>query len=161
MSPQAAPLHKHEHDAEQFVGAVEGACARRDLRLTPLRRDVLELLAESKAPVKAYQLLDLLRARHPNAAPPTVYRALDFMLDNGFIHKLESISSYISCPHPAVEHQVPFLICDNCASAVEVCDPRVAELIEAQASALGFHAHGHTLEVHGICAACAAARNQA
>lgn len=161
MSPQAVPLHKHQHDAEQFVDAVEGACARLDLRLTPLRRDVLELIADSEAPTKAYQLLDRLRDRHPNAAPPTVYRALDFLLENGFIHKLESISSYISCPHPAVKHQVPFLICDQCTNAVEVCDPRVAELIEAQARSLGFQAHGHTLEVHGLCASCIAEQDKA
>lgn len=147
-------LHQHGHDAHAFVSEVESACASRDLRLTPLRRDVLELVAASRTPVKAYDLLEQLRDRHPKAAPPTVYRSLDFLLENEFIHKLESINAFVSCQHPAETHQVPFLICDQCANAVEVCDPRVAELIEAQAKSLGFRPQAQTLEVHGVCSAC-------
>ncbi len=144
----------HHHDAKGFVRAVEHASEERGLRLTPLRKEVLELIAASRKPIKAYDLLDLLRERHGNAAPPTVYRALDFLLDNGFIHKLESINSYVSCHHPAEAHQVPFLICDSCSSAEEVCDDRVADLIEAQAKALGFKPQAQTLEVHGTCKNC-------
>ena len=99
-------------------------------------------------------LAALSRERHGNAAPPTVYRALDFLLEQGFIHKLESINAYVSCHHPAEAHQVPFLICDSCASAQEVCDARVAELIEAQARAFGFRPQAQTLEVHGLCKQC-------
>jgi Fur family zinc uptake transcriptional regulator len=147
-------IHRHAHDAGAFVRQVEGACRQRDLRLTPLRRDVLELIAASEKPVKAYDLLDQLRGRHGNAAPPTVYRSLDFLLEQGFIHKLESINAYVSCFHPTEAHQVPFLICDVCQSAVEVCDERVADLIEAQAKSLGFSAQAQTLEVHGVCKSC-------
>ena len=134
--------------------AVEHACRERGLRLTPLRREVLGLVASARKPVKAYDLLDQLRDSHGNAAPPTVYRALDFLLEQGFIHKLESINAYVSCHHPAVAHQVPFLICDVCSGAEEVCDERVAELIEVQAKALGFRAQAQTLEVHGVCKRC-------
>jgi Fur family zinc uptake transcriptional regulator len=151
------PSHSHHHiheDAHGFVAAVELAAETRGLRLTPLRKEVLELIAAMGKPVKAYDLLDQLREKHGNAAPPTVYRALDFLLENGFIHKLESINAYVSCHHPAEAHQVPFLICDRCASAQEVCDERVAELIEAQARALGFKPQAQTLEVHGICKQC-------
>ncbi|HXD38108.1 MAG TPA: transcriptional repressor, partial [Rhodanobacter sp.] len=75
-------------------------------------------------------------------------------LENGFIHKLESINAFVSCHHPAEAHQVPFLICDTCSSAQEVCDERVASLIEAQASAFGFRPQAQTLEVHGVCKRC-------
>lgn len=146
--------HPHIHDAKGFVRAVESASKERGLRLTPLRKEVLELIAAERKPVKAYDLLDQLREKHGNAAPPTVYRALDFLLENGFIHKLESINSFVSCHHPADAHQVPFLICDVCFSAQEVCDERVAELIEAQALALGFRPQAQTLEVHGVCRKC-------
>ena len=147
--------HSHDHDdAKSFVRAVEHASKERGLRLTPLRKEVLQLVASAGKPVKAYDLLDQLRERHGNAAPPTVYRALDFLLENGFIHKLESINAFVSCHHPAEAHQVPFLICDTCDSAQEVCDERVAELIEAQARALGFRPQAQTLEVHGICKNC-------
>ena len=156
MSTHASHHHAHDHhdDARGFVEAVELASNERGLRLTPLRREVLELVAVAGKPVKAYDLLDRLREKHGNAAPPTVYRALDFLLENGFIHKLESINAYVSCHHPAESHQVPFLICDNCQCAQEVCDERVAELIEAQAKAFGFRPQAQTLEVHGICKNC-------
>lgn len=154
-SPAAKTLTHHHHaDANGFVRAVEHASEERGLRLTPLRKEVLQLVAAAGKPVKAYDLLDQLRDSHGNAAPPTVYRALDFLLENGFIHKLESINAYVSCHHPAEAHQVPFLICDVCSSAQEVCDPRVAELIEAQAKAMGFRPQGQTLEVHGVCKNC-------
>ena len=146
--------HHHHDDAKGFVRAVENASEERGLRLTPLRKEVLELVAAAGKPVKAYDLLDHLRERHGNAAPPTVYRALDFLLEHGFIHKLESINAFVSCHHPAEAHQVPFLICDVCSSAQEVCDERVAELIEAQAKAFGFRPQAQTLEVHGICKNC-------
>jgi Fur family zinc uptake transcriptional regulator len=146
--------HPHAHDARGFVRAVEQVSEQRGLRLTPLRMEVLRLIAAARKPVKAYDLLDLLREKHGNAAPPTVYRALDFLLENRFIHKLESINAFVSCHHPAEAHQVPFLICDTCSSAQEVCDERVADLIEAQAKALGFRAQGQTLEVHGTCKNC-------
>lgn len=144
----------HPHDAKGFVRAVKHASKERGLRLTPLRMEVLELIAATRKPVKAYDLLDQLREKHGNAAPPTVYRALDFLLENGFIHKLESVNAFVSCHHPAEAHQVPFLICDSCSSAQEVCDDRVAELIRAQALAFGFRPQAQTLEVHGICKDC-------
>lgn len=146
--------HPHVHDAKGFVRAVVSASKERGLRLTPLRKEVLELIAAESKPVKAYDLLDQLREKHGNAAPPTVYRALDFLLQNAFIHKLESINSFVSCHHPADAHQVPFLICDVCFGAQEVCDERVAQLIEAQALALGFRPQAQTLEVHGVCKDC-------
>ncbi len=148
--------HHHSHDAGAFVDEVTQACKRRGLRLTTLRRDVLELVARAGKPIKAYDLLDQLHERHANPAPPTVYRSLDFLLEQGFIHKLESINAFVSCFHPTEDHQVPFLICDRCRNAIELCDPQVADLIARQARALGFKAQAQTLEVHGVCKACQA-----
>lgn len=149
--------HEHRHDAAGFVGEVARACDERGLRLTPLRRRVLELVAAEEKPVKAYDLLDRLKDEHSGAAPPTVYRALDFLLENGFIHKLESINAFVGCHHPNEAHQVPFLICDVCSSAIEICDERVSRLLNEQARERGFGARAQTLEVHGICARCRAA----
>src|SRR4051812_24971899 len=147
--------HQHQHDAQAFVGAVASACELRGLRLTPLRLRVLELIAAAEKPVKAYDLLDQLREGRGGAAPPTIYRALDFLLENRFIHKLESINAFVSCHHPSVAHHVPFLICDICESAIEICDERVAKLLGEQAKSLGFRARAQTLEVHGVCKHCA------
>lgn len=147
--------HVHRHDGAAFVRVVAAACEARGLRLTPLRLRVLEMIAASDKPVKAYDLLDRLKDERAGAAPPTIYRALDFLLENGFIHKLESINAYVSCHHPEEAHQVPFLICDVCASAVEICDDGVAALLSAQAREHGFRPRAQTLEVHGVCAGCA------
>ncbi|MGH8172445.1 MAG: transcriptional repressor [Rhodanobacteraceae bacterium] len=146
--------HQHPHDAQAFVGAVSSACELRGLRLTPLRLRVLELIAQSNKPVKAYDLLDQLRDGHSGAAPPTIYRALDFLLEHRFIHKLESVNSFVGCHHPNEAHQVPFLICDVCGGADEICDERVSKLLVEQAREHGFKPRAQTLEVHGVCEDC-------
>ncbi|HUH89515.1 MAG TPA: transcriptional repressor, partial [Lysobacter sp.] len=101
--------------------------------------------------------LDQMKATHDAAAPPTVYRALDFLFEHGFIHKLASINAFVGCHHPGGEqHAVPFLICDTCQSATELEDDSIVEALEARARAQGFVPRAQTLEVHGVCAQCAA-----
>ncbi|MDQ1119850.1 MULTISPECIES: transcriptional repressor [Pseudoxanthomonas] len=159
--PACIAPHHHVHNAEGFVHAVEHACGERGLRLTPIRARVLRLIAEAGKPIKAYELLDLVRASKGVGAdaPPTVYRALDFLMANGFVHKLESVNAFVACHHPnSAAHSVPFLICDRCHSAVELEDRVVVDQLEARAKALGFQPQAQTLEVHGLCARCAEAQ---
>lgn len=148
---------QHAHSAQQFIAEVEHECARRGLRLTPLRADVLRLVAESERPIKAYKLLEGIRASHATSAPPTAYRALDFLIEHGFIHKIESINAFVTCHHPAARHTAPFLICDNCQRTVELEDERPASLLRESARALGFSPRTEIMELHGLCAECAAA----
>ena len=151
--------HHHVHDAAAFVAAVERACGERGLRLTEIRARVLGLVAAAGKPIKAYDLLEQVRAGEGAgaAAPPTVYRALDFLLANGFIHKLESINAFVACHHPnSAQHSVPFLICDRCHSATELEDASIVATLDAAARGLGFAPQAQTLEVHGLCARCAA-----
>lgn len=151
------PAH-HVHDGDAFVHEVQRACTARGLRLTPIRATALRLIADAGRPIKAYDLLDRMKATLDSAAPPTVYRALDFLLEHGFVHKLSSINAYVGCHHPgAAAHAVPFLICDGCQSATELEDSQVVGLLEDRAAALGFVPTAQVLEVHGRCAACAAA----
>ena len=133
---------------------MESACATRGLRLTPLRAQVLGLVAAAGKPVKAYDLLEQMKTATGNVAPPTVYRALDFLLEQGFIHRLASINAFVACHHPQVRHSVPFLICDSCQNAIELEDTRISELLQSQAQGLGFSTRAQTLEVHGTCADC-------
>ena len=148
------PLH-HVHGADAYVQEVERACEARGLNLTPIRAHALRLIADAGRPVKAYELLDRMKATHGGAAPPTVYRALDFLLEHGFIHKLSSINAYVACHHPGGEtHAVPFLICDTCHSATELEDDTIVSSLDASARALGFAPQAQTLEVHGVCAKC-------
>ncbi len=150
------PEH-HVHDARGYLRAVEAACTERGIRLTPLRAQVLGLIAAAGKPVKAYDLLDSMKAANGSSAPPTVYRALEFLLEHGFIHRLASVNAFVGCHHPQEPHSVPFLICDGCHSAIELEDERITRLLDAQAKALGFQPRAQTLEVHGLCAACSAA----
>ena len=148
--------HHHVHDAEAYVRTVSQACKDRQLRLTPIRGQVLRLLAEHGKPVKDYDLSELMRSQVGSNAPPTVYRALDFLLENGFIHKLSSINAFVACHHPNVSHSVPFLICDGCQKAIELEDDSIAERLIDKAGALGFRTRAQVLEVHGLCRECSA-----
>jgi len=155
-SPACTDPQHHVHDGDAFVREVERACEQRGLRLTPIRANALRLIADAGRPIKAYDLLDQMKATHDAAAPPTVYRALDFLLEHGFIHKLASINAYVGCHHPGgAQHAVPFLICDKCQSATELEDAEVVGSLEASARALGFMPQAQTLEVHGLCVDCA------
>ena len=148
---------------ERTLQEAERACLRRGAQLTPLRRQVLALVLDAEAPVGAYALLDRLKASRPGAAPPTVYRALDFLLEHGLIHKVERLNAYVGCTgsghghghghgHP---HQ--FLICRGCGATAEIADHAVAHAIEAAARRAGFAVAEATVEVEGTCARCAAA----
>ena len=131
------------------------ACAQRGSRLTILRRAVLELILMAEGPVTAYQLLDQLKKKHKGAAPPTIYRALDFLLDNELIHKVESLSAFIPCID-AGNHSlsVQFLICRRCGTVAELEESTVSEALDRAAARQGFRPGSTIVEVQGLCAAC-------
>jgi Fur family zinc uptake transcriptional regulator len=147
---------------ERALQEAEKACLRRGAQLTPLRRQVLALVLDAEAPVGAYALLDRLKASRPGAAPPTVYRALDFLLEHGLIHKVERLNAYIGCADAGHghghEHDHPhqFLICRRCGATAEIADHAVAHAIEAAARRAGFAIAEATVEIEGTCARCAA-----
>lgn len=140
--------------AAQVIEEVEQRCAQDSLRLTPTRRRVLELILAADGPVKAYDLLDQLKTEQPSAAPPTVYRALEFLLEHHFIHRLETLNAFVSCFHPEHRHQGRFLICEHCDSVIELPD-RVAdgELAEFAAEQ-GFRPSRQVIEIYGCCRDC-------
>ncbi len=137
-------------------------CATRGAQLTPLRRQVLRLVLAAEQPMGAYALLDQLREERGVAAPPTVYRALDFLLEQGLIHKLERLNAFLPCveaghAHAGHDHQHQFLICKICGATTELTDHAVAHALEAAAARVGFRPARMTVEVEGVCARCAAA----
>ncbi len=170
---------RHDHRACMQVALATAAriCAERQARLTPLRRRVLELVWRGHAPVGAYDILGRLSAkagtakagtakagtaqgtaaeqgtRRP-AAPPTVYRALEFLLAQGLIHRIESLNAYVGCVHPDGAHGGQFLICTGCGAAAEVHDPSVDAAVARRAEALGFTVRRKTIEVEGLCPPC-------
>ncbi len=136
-------------------------CLARGAQLTELRRQVLRLVLEAEQPVGAYALLDRLRAARRGAAPPTVYRALDFLLEQGLIHRVERLNAFVGCAeepghgHAGEEHPHQFLICRRCGATAEICDPAVVAAVAAAAARSGFTPHRTTVEVEGLCADCA------
>jgi Fur family zinc uptake transcriptional regulator len=145
---------------ESALREAEEACLRRGAQLTPLRRRVLEMVLASDQPIGAYALLDRLRAERPGAAPPTVYRALDFLLAQGLIHRIERLNAFLPCMEAAHghdhEHPHQFLICKICGRTEELSDDTVAAAVAAAARAAGFSPARSTVEVEGTCGDCAA-----
>jgi len=149
-------------EMDAMLDRAAAQCATRGAQLTPLRRQVLRLVLAAEQPMGAYALLDQLREERGVAAPPTVYRALDFLLEQGLIHKLERLNAFLPCveaghAHAGHDHQHQFLICTICSATTELTDHAVAHALQAAAARVGFRPARMTVEVEGICARCAAA----
>ncbi len=155
---------------EADLARAEEHCAARGARLTALRRQVLSLILESELPLGAYTLLDLLKATHPGAAPPTVYRALEFLTEHRLVHRIERLNAFIGCRvgcsdachahghgDEAHAHAAQFLICARCGAVEEGEDAAVAAALAAAARRAGFAPAHATVEIEGTCRACAGA----
>jgi Fur family zinc uptake transcriptional regulator len=144
----------------RVLDLAETLCHERGVRLTEQRKTVLRLLCMSDKPLSAYELLERMRGLVRNPAPPTVYRALDFLLEQGLVHKLESLHAFIGCTHPDHPHASQFLICDRCGEVAEVEDPGVVKRLKEAGKAVGFHARRPVVEVLGTCAHCSGKRRE-
>lgn len=141
---------------ETLLDRADSICDSRGARLTDLRRQVLGLILDADGPTGAYELLDRLRATRHGAAPPTVYRALEFLLDHGLVHKLERLSAFVGCVAHEEAHAAQFLICRHCGKVTEIEDDRLVQALEQAARRHGFTVAQATIEAEGECAACAA-----
>ena len=154
----ASPFQTGTHDHDSCVdGALDRAaqlCLARGARLTELRRAVLRLVWRGHDPVGAYAILEALKRSHPGAAPPTVYRALDFLIEHGLIHRIETLNAYVGCLRPDRPHVSQFLICGGCGAAAELDDFTIAQAVLRRAGALGFAVERQTVEVRGLCPRC-------
>lgn len=140
---------------QQLVKQIEEICAARGVRLTPQRKRVFELICASPKASSAYELLEDLKLSEPQAKPPTVYRALDFLLEQGFIHRVESTNSYIQCCScNAHKHYSHLLICDKCSNVIELQDDSLVALLVNNADKHEFTITNHVIESHGICKLC-------
>ncbi|WP_188636679.1 Fur family transcriptional regulator [Halopseudomonas pertucinogena] len=147
--------HDHEQCVSDALAAAEQVCERSGARLTPLRKRVLELVWQSHRPMGAYDLLDTLaREDDRRPAPPTVYRALDFLQEHGLVHRIASLNAFIGCPSPEHNHQGHFLICRHCRVAFELDQSLIQPAISKVARQRGFSVEAETVEITGICAHC-------
>jgi Fur family zinc uptake transcriptional regulator len=153
--------HDHDHCRADALGDAEALCAQRGARLTTTRRRVLEIIWESHAPIGAYDILDALKREGRSAQPPTVYRALDFLLAQGLAHRITSLNAYIGCTAPGRSHGAQMLICERCGTVAELDDVRIGDTVTSAARALGFRIAHQALEVVGVCRDCAEAAGPA
>ena len=150
-----APNHDHGRCSADAIAHAEAACAERGERLTTLRRLVLEAVASSHKPVGAYEIMDMLVSDKRRPAPVTVYRALDFLMKQGFVHRIESRNAYFACTH---NHDstaiVAFLICDTCGAVGEATTSGMGQLLAGVARKAGFKPSMSVIEITGTCAHC-------
>lgn len=148
--------HDHQRCIDEAIDRAASLCEERGARFTPLRRRVLEIVWRAHAPIGAYEILQALPGTGRAAAPPTVYRALEFLLEHGLVHRLDSLNAFMGCAHPERRHVSEFLICTGCERVAELDDARLVSAVEASAGAAGFAVRRLTIELQGLCAACAA-----
>ncbi len=142
-------------ETEALLDRAGRICAERGARMTDIRREVLGLVLDADGPAGAYDLLERLKASRKRAAPPTVYRALDFLLEHGLVHRVERLSAFVGCiadEHAA--HAAQFLICRTCHRVTEIEDHEVAHALADAAARAGFSMGRATIEAEGVCAGC-------
>ncbi len=137
------------------IKVAEQYCKENDLKFTPVRRKVLELLLQKNTAIGAYEILDLLREAGFKNQPPVAYRALDFLVKNGFAHKIEQLNSFIGCVHPGKDHSPAFMICRNCDFVAEEEAISPNSSVSKIASKSGFKVEKAIIEAQGLCHSCA------
>ncbi|MGK2740714.1 Fur family transcriptional regulator [Tepidicaulis sp. LMO-SS28] len=153
---EAFAPHDHSLCVDDALARAREACEAAGVRLTPIREEVLRIVWDSHKPIGAYDVLARLAEKHGNPKPPTVYRALDFLLEQGLVHRIESLNAYIGCSHEnGDEHSSQFLICRECGNAKEISDPAIGAALKKAAAAEGFKAEKRVIEVTGLCHDCA------
>ena len=149
--PHAFDRHDHRACVHDALAAAEAACAERGERLTPVRRRTLEILLESHAALGAYDVLARLDAEGFGSKPPVAYRALGFLVDNGFAHRIEGLSAFVACARPGSAHEPSFLVCRSCR---RVAEEAVDSPLAPEAAAEGFTVERTVMEAQGLCPSC-------
>jgi len=148
---------KHDHGSciDTGIATAEDHCQAQGLRFTPVRRKALEILLQEHRALGAYEMLDRLRDAGFGSQPPVAYRALEFLVGNGFAHKIERLNAFIACAHPGAKHSPAFMICRLCQSVAEAQSSPARGALGDAARATGFRIERTVVEAEGICPACA------
>jgi Fur family zinc uptake transcriptional regulator len=140
---------------EASLNTAYALCEQRGKRLTPIRRKVLEILLREHRSLKAYELLAMIRDHQPGAAPPTVYRALDFLVDEGLVHRLDAINAWAACMDAAGDPHDILVICTQCGKVSELSDPLLSRQLADCVAKAGFRLASHETELRALCGPCA------
>lgn len=152
----AKAFHSHDHSgcASGVMAIAEARAAAEGLRLTPVRRRVLEILLEGHRAMGAYEVLDRLAEEGFGNQPPVAYRALEFLVDNGLAHRIRRLNAFAACMTPGADHSPVFLICKVCDAVAEAPGGAVRTALEQEAGTQGFAIERVNIEVLGVCPGC-------
>jgi len=152
----AVGFEKHDHTAciVDMITVAEAYCVANKLQFTPTRRRVLEFLLEDHRALGAYDVLDRLVKEGHGSQPPVAYRALDFLVKHGFVHKIERLNAYIACAYPHEKHSPAFMICRLCGSVAEASSAPAKKLLGQAAHDVGFRIERTVVEAEGLCPKC-------
>ncbi|MBI3145277.1 MAG: transcriptional repressor [Pseudogulbenkiania sp.] len=139
---------------QSYLAAAERHCLLRGCKLTTLRRHILELVLEHDGVVKAYQVLADLQRERGVAAPPTVYRALDFLVEQGLLHKVDALNGFVVCSHFECNHHGLILVCEMCGRVEEIDASHFLGALQEVTEAVGFESREQNLLLTGVCKAC-------
>ncbi len=153
--------HDHKNCVRHALEVAEQLCRERGVQLTSIRHQVLELIWESHKAVKAYELLDRIKPMQAAAKPATIYRALDFLIEQGLIHRVESLNAFIGCSCSEYQHEQLLLICNKCLEVEERSAAKVMYALSQEIQQANFTVHSKALEIHGVCAKCLLRTNDA
>lgn len=153
-SPLGFARHDHSICVSEALAAAETRCAADNLRFTPVRRRVLEILLQEHRALGAYAILDKLREDGFGSQPPVAYRALDFLVANGLAHKIERLNAFIACVHPSHAHTPAFMICRLCDAVAEARSSPARGALGDAARATGFRIERTVVEAEGVCPSC-------
>ncbi len=149
----------HNICVDTAIKKAEDLCLKQKIQFTQLRRNILNLIWQSHKPLKAYDILEQLQLKESSAKPITVYRTLDFLIENKMIHKIESQNAFLGCRHPGEAHNCYFLICEKCNIAEEACENDLLKNVYIDLKSQGFTVSHITLEIQGICKKCNSPQN--
>lgn len=148
------PHHNHKTCSAQALASAEEVCEAKDVRLTDIRKRVLKAIWLSHRPVGAYDLLKIVGNDTERLAPTTVYRAIDFLMNQGLVHRLASLNAYVGCSHPGADHVPQFMICNDCGIAAELNEDDANKLLAKAAAESGFKVRSQVVELSGTCVHC-------
>lgn len=149
------PHHDHSHCTSDLIARAERTCERRGSKLTGQRRDILSCVAQGHSAVGAYDIIERMAMHGNRPAPITVYRALDFLLAHGLVHKIESRNAFVACSHSHDGQPAALLICETCGTVAELDAPEIFRDIAEKAMAQNFTPNRTLIEMSGTCNACA------
>jgi len=148
-------LHDREDRVRRALDEAERRAAGNKANFTPVRRHALKILLENRTAMSAYGLLKRLAADWFGSQPPVAYRALDFLMKQGFVHKLERLNAFVACAYPDKPHEPAFLVCRKCRAVAETREAPPPRLLARDARALGFRIERAVVEAEGLCRDCA------